>query len=80
MRESSTYQAILEEGRQEGRQEGIEVGIERLRKVLVRLGTHQFGPPTRKTLSRLEAESGIERLEELAERVLEVDSWDELLA
>jgi predicted transposase YdaD len=79
MRESSTYQAILEEGRQEGRQEGLELGIAKLRNVLLRQGMHRFGPPSAKTLKRLEAESGVERLEELAERLLDVDSWDELL-
>lgn len=80
MRESSTYQAILEEGRQEGRQEGLELGLQELRRVLLLQGTRLFGTPSADVVAHLEAESGIERLEELAERIVQVKSWEQLFA
>src|SRR6185295_30169 len=52
MRESSTYQAILEEGREEGRVEGA-------RRLLLRLGTRKLGPPD------LSAEASLARIDDL---------------
>jgi predicted transposase YdaD len=48
MRESVTYQAILEEGREEGRKEGEKKGwkegrIQELHRVILRLGQRRFG-------------------------------------
>jgi predicted transposase YdaD len=77
MRESSTYQAILEEGRREGLQEG---GLKEMRRFMLRLGTGRFGPPTPAIMNRLESESGLERLEELAERLVDAKGWDELFS
>lgn len=77
MKESVTYQAILKEGREEGREEGR---AEEARALLVRLGTKRFGPPSEAARAALEAVTGIERLEGLNERVLDVESWEELLA
>jgi hypothetical protein len=65
MKESSTYQAIL---------------AEEARKILLNLGTRQFGPPDDATRATLEAVSRPNRLERLVERVSEVSSWAELLA
>ena len=76
MKESSTYQAILREGRTEGRTEGR---LAEARALLLRQGTHKFGPPTRGERSRLSAVRSLERLEALAERLLDVQSWEELL-
>ena len=94
MRESTTYQAILREGRQEGiiegrqegiiegRQEGIIVGrIEGEQQFLTRLGTKRFGPPNATTVTAIEAIRDLEKLGTLAERILDADirSWDDLL-
>lgn len=79
MRESLTYQAILEEGRQEGRLEGIEAGgSSEARRILLIQGRVRFGEPSATILDKLNSESGVERLEELAERILQVSSWEEL--
>ena len=72
MKESSTYQAIIEEGE--------ELGARRqARKMLLRLGTLQFGAPTTKVKRALERIADVEQLEVLGERLLGVESWQELL-
>lgn len=68
MKESSTYQAILAEGRAEGE-----------RDLILRLGGRRFGPPDAATRAALDAITSTERLERLAERLLEAESWAELL-
>lgn len=72
MHESSTYQAILAEGRAEGR-------ATEAREVLLRLGTKRFGPPDRRTRAALRRLTGLRRLEQLTDRLLDVESWDALL-
>jgi hypothetical protein len=69
MRESTTYQAILEEGR-----------IEALRKMVLRLATRRFGAPDAVTRACVEALSEEARLELMLDRVLDAASWDDLLA
>jgi len=65
MRESSTYQLILSE---------------EARKLILRLGTRRFGPPDQHTQTILDEISSTERLEQLADRLLDVSGWQELLA
>jgi predicted transposase YdaD len=72
MRESDTYQAILEEGREEG--------LNALRRALLRLGRKRFGEPDEETRQAICAIRDPDRLEELSERLLDVSTWDELLA
>jgi predicted transposase YdaD len=72
MKESVTYQAILEEG--EGR--GILAGA---KKVLRVMGEDRFGPPDAATAAALEAITDLAQLEELGVRLLRVASWQELL-
>jgi hypothetical protein len=73
MKESSSYQAILDEGRAEGEtREAI--------KLLKKLGTRRFGPPDHSVLAAIEAITDLERFEFLLERLLEVSTWEELLA
>ncbi len=86
MRESTTYQAILKEGRNEGIHIGREIGREEgeiiaERRVLIRQGTIRFGKPDASTQSRLELICVVERLEELAERIIKPDivDWNSLL-
>jgi hypothetical protein len=69
MRESSAYQAILDEGR-----------VEEAQKIILRLGRQKFGAPSDSILAALTAIAHLERLEQLSDRLLLVSTWDELLA
>ncbi len=73
MRESVTFQAILEEGREEG-------SVRELHRVILRQGRVRFGEADEATRQQIEAMRDIERLEDLTERLLIVSSWDELMA
>ncbi len=80
MKESATYQAILEEGKDIGREEGKDIGrIEGERNALLRLGSHRFGQPDVPTLESIQAITSVERLEQLMDRLLQAESWAELL-
>lgn len=76
MKESTTYQAILAEGREEGRVEGQ---VKTLRRVLLDLGEQKFGKPDSKTAKKIESIHEYEKLERLVQRVLNADNWKELL-
>ena len=81
MKESVTYQAILEEGRVQGVVVGREEGrADEARRILLSLGTKRFGKPPVKVRRRIAllAESAV--LERLATRLLDVESWADLLA
>ena len=81
LKESSTYQAILAEGRAEGRAEGKSEGrTEGERALILQLGSQRFGPPDAATRARLDAITSTEQLERLAGRLLAVETWSELLA
>jgi predicted transposase YdaD len=69
MKESVTYQKIIREGREE-----------EARALLLRLGRKRFGPPAPEAEAALAGVTAIERLEALSERLLDVESWEELLA
>jgi hypothetical protein len=73
MRESSTYQAILDEGRGEGRIEGIH-------EMLLRLGKQKLGRPTKTEAQTLAGITDVDRLGRLIDAILTVDSWQALLA
>ena len=73
MKESSTYQAILEEGRNEG-------SAAEARRLLLLQGTERFGDPDESTRLALERINSVELLERLSIRLLKVSSWEELLA
>lgn len=73
MKESVTYQAVLSEGRVEGR-------VEEAKRIIIRQASKRFGPASTASLSRLEGVGDPERLEELADRVLTAEGWDDLLA
>ncbi len=78
MRESTTYQAVLREGRDEGRIEGRVAEGQRL---VVRQGTKRFGEPDAATVAAIEAIQDIDRIEALGDRVVNmgIQTWDELL-
>lgn len=73
MRESSAYQAILEEGREEG-------AIQEARRMILLQGGDKFGSPSDAITSSLQAIMDLERLHRMGRRILVVSSWDELLA
>jgi predicted transposase YdaD len=82
MHQSSTYEAILKEGRQEGLLEGLEVGrTGEARRFLRRLGTNKFGEPDQAIAAKLDTIQDIEFLEALGVRILQPDlsSWEDLL-
>lgn len=68
MRESDTYQAILDEGRVEGN-----------RRTLLRLGLRKIGEPDQATRIAPFAITDPDRLELLIERLLDVSTWSDLL-
>lgn len=69
MHESSAYQLILEEG-----------AVREAHRVLLRQGQRRFGPPDEKTAAALNAIQDLDRLDRLIDGVLDVSSWEELLA
>ena len=69
MRESSTYMAILDEGR-----------VEEARKIILRQGRELFGPPDEGTMAALAAIDDLERLELISVQLLGSKSWRELLS
>ena len=68
MRESTTYQATLQEGR-----------AEEARRILLRQGGRKFGPPGAEIRTAVEGIADFDRLERLADRVLGASTWGELL-
>ncbi len=93
MKESVTYQAIVEEGWAKGRVEGLEKGIERgiekgiekgriaqRREDVLKIGEIRLGKPSRKIRTAIMAISDADQLEMLLERTLDASSWNKLLA
>ena len=85
LEESVTYQAIIAKGeakgRAEGRVEGQVIGrAEEARNWLLLLGRKRFGEPDAATVNALDTITELARLEQSGERLLEVETWIELLA
>jgi predicted transposase YdaD len=76
MRDSTTYQFILDEGRAEGRARGR---AEEAQQLLLRLGRKKLGTPETSVEESVRAINDVERLELLIERLLEVGNWRDLL-
>lgn len=72
MKESSTYQAILEEGRGEG-------AVAEAKKVLRFLGEDAFGPPDARSAAHIERLNDLIQLEQLLRRMRSAGSWQDLL-
>jgi len=70
MRESTTYQAIVREGR-----------VSEAHRMLLMLGEARFGDPDETTRGAVEAINDVERLERMTKRVLDtsVHDWSGLL-
>ena len=72
MKESAGYQMILAEGRAEGLAEGVK-------KVLLSLGKSRLGAPDEATMATLDDIHDVVLLEQLANRLEQAKSWQELL-
>jgi hypothetical protein len=77
MRESTTYQATLEEGRVEGRVEGQREGA---RKFFIALAVAKLGAPSSTARARIDAIEDLEQYAKLGVRLLHVGSWEDLLS
>jgi hypothetical protein len=77
MEESVTYQAIIHKGLQQGLQQGK---LHEIKQTVLRQGRKRFGEPPASTVTALEAISDLERLERMSEHLLDVATWDDLLA
>jgi hypothetical protein len=75
--ESSTYQAIFRKGELKGKAEGKAVEA---RAILLRLGTKKFGDPEQRVLDQVATEKDLKRLRDFLDRILDVTTWDDLLA
>jgi Domain of unknown function (DUF4351) len=70
MRDSTTYQAIVREGREE-----------EARRLLLRHGTRRFGTPDAAIMAAVEAIHDVDRLESLTDRIFDATAvdWNDLL-
>ncbi|MGH7127373.1 MAG: hypothetical protein ACREJB_18445 [Planctomycetaceae bacterium] len=73
MKESSTYQAIIEEGMERG-------AAKAKRDTLILLGTRRFDAPDAGTLAAINAIADLDRLDAMLLRVLDADGWSDILA
>jgi len=74
----------IAEGKAAGKAEGIAEGkaegkAEGERRLLLRLGTKRLGEPDAQTRTVIESITSLQRLDELADRLLDVETWQELL-
>jgi hypothetical protein len=80
MKESVTYQAIIEEGMAEGLAKGRAKGeLEEARKILLLQGRSRFGEPSAEALAAVNGLTDVQKLEALTVRLLQATSWHELL-
>lgn len=82
MEQSSTYQVILNKGKAIGEAIGEAMGeaigeVHGIRESILRIGRKRFGEPTQNVLDTLNSISSRVRLEELTDRLLEVETWNE---
>ena len=88
MRESTTYQALINEGKNEGRVEGrvegraegrVEGRVESRTEDVLRLGTRRLGKPPQKTRALILSIRDESRLNELFDRAIDASSWNEIV-
>jgi hypothetical protein len=68
MKDSDTYLAIIDEGREEQVKEDI-----------LHLGRKRFGSPDESTIARLNGIADLEHLRRLLDRLLDAAGWEDLL-
>ena len=79
--ESSVYQDIFATGEAKGRDAGrVEGAVEEARKTLLRQGRKKLGPPSEAIEARITVLGDLDRLNDLLDRILDVATWDQLLA
>jgi predicted transposase YdaD len=79
--ESSVYQAILKKGEAKGEAKGrVEGAVDDAKTILLRQGRKRLGPPDERISGRIAEIAELDRLHVLLDRILDVSSWDELLA
>jgi predicted transposase YdaD len=76
MRESVTYQMIIEEGIEQGLERGR---AQEARDLLISLGADRLGPPDMTTVAALDSIQDRALLELLIRRLFDATSWDDLL-
>ncbi len=76
MKESATYQAILEEGREQGEAKGEIRGVI---STLFRIGRRRYGEPSFEVQAKIKAINDLEKLTALTDRLDLVENWSELL-
>lgn len=80
LREVEVFRLIGEDYRAEGLAEGRAEGqAEGIRRSIARMGRKKFGQPSPEQEAALNAITDSARLETLTEKLLDVNSWDELL-
>ncbi len=77
MEESVTYQAILRRGEAKGEARGLLEGEQR---ALIRIGRRRLGEPSPEVVKRIEDIEDESALMTLLDRLIDVSSWDDLLA
>jgi hypothetical protein len=81
IREMKPFKHFVDEGRIEGRTKGRTEGrTEGLRMSLQIQRRAKFGPPKPEQEAALKTITDPDRLETLCKRILDVNTWDELLA
>jgi hypothetical protein len=76
MKESVTYQAIIQEGMAEGLAKGE---VNEARKILLLFGRDHLGEPPARVLAAINALADVRQLEDLTVRVHDAASWQALL-
>jgi len=67
----------LSQGRDEGRDEGRAREAQNL---ILRLGTRRLGSAPESVVQAIQATTSVEKLEDLADRIVDVSNWDEFVA
>jgi hypothetical protein len=77
LEDSTTYQLILQKGVAQGVAQGR---VEEAQSLVLRLGTKRFGSPVPTIATAIQTITDQDRLERMADRVLDAIGWDDLLA
>jgi hypothetical protein len=76
MKESTTYQWIIEQGMKEGMKEGA---LQEARNMILMFGDAHLGRPSTAVKKSIHEIDDLERLHRMSKRLLDVESWRELL-
>jgi predicted transposase YdaD len=84
LKESKTYQSVLEEGHREGLARGlfegrVEGSCDEARRILLRLGVKRLGEPSSDQQATLQQVLNLDEIEAYIDRVSSTESWADLL-